>query len=155
MRHTVFLTIALGYLAATGSALGRQAPIATQLSQGSGGLEALLSRDAFDPANSVTLDFEILPGGTDSGVALVNLSDEQATVFVFLDTRPQLTPGIFIDLPPQGQTARFLTELFGETVDAEYSGSLLIFSRHRISAAVLRTVFGRVLSSQPVAHTER
>ena len=114
---------------------------------------------------SATAPFFLLNGaverdsqlGIDSGIALANPSEEEAVLFV-LPIAADGTPGdrgSRFTLPPRGHAAMFLGELLGDSIEADFTGSIRIVSRLPIAAVVLRTSLGRVSSSLPVATTER
>ncbi len=146
----------------------------------SGGLYEA-SVDAAEPTGSASLSViraEEFGGLTNTGLALVNVSDSAAEVELEFRGRAAEGPaggtarsfsvvtdgtsvpqalGVFhasLTLDPGQHVARFLDELFEESGQAEAEGTVLIRSTRPIAVTALRTHDGLPVSSYPVGFPE-
>lgn len=98
-----------------------------------------------------------MEGLLDSGVAVANVGDQPASgIMQLLDANGNVvsTNADFLQLGPNEHTAGFLPQFF-EGLSPDFTGTLLIFSNQPLAVTVLRTANEIVLSSLPVASTER
>ena len=99
-----------------------------------------------------------ITGGFDSGIAVVNTSDQPASARVdLLDQR-----GVVIDTNPdvlvlgaRQHRAKFLSEIFPDVKDSDFDGTIRFESDVPLAVVILRTGNGLVLSSLPVGTTQK
>ncbi|MEE8586850.1 MAG: hypothetical protein V3T83_18570 [Acidobacteriota bacterium] len=90
--------------------------------------------------------------GIRTGVALMNLEDEQVTVSLELFDRDGVSAATSaLNLPPQGSLPSFLDELFPELDLTNFQGTLRATATGRISATALQTRPGQ-FATLPVAN---
>lgn len=96
-------------------------------------------------------------GEFNTGVAIANPSDEEATVTIeFRRELPsQLVTSTTIALPPNGHIAQFLHELFAASAVLGSQGTLVITSDLPVAITALRTQNGFQMSSYPVGQAVR
>ena len=95
-------------------------------------------------------------GDFNSGVAVANTSNQNATGTIFLyDESGTLVASNTTDLllGPGQHRARFLHELFAG-LPADFRGSILVTSDQPLALVILRTTAGLVISSLPVGSTQ-
>jgi hypothetical protein len=99
-----------------------------------------------------------LEGNFDSGIAVVNISDQVATARIdALDQNGDLVAvnsQLLGDLQPGEHVARFLSQIFEDLADQDFDGTIRITGNAPLAAVILRTAKGKVLSSLPVGSTE-
>jgi hypothetical protein len=96
-------------------------------------------------------------GNLDSGIALVNTSDEVANAVVELfDTQGRFvaTSSAFAGLGAGEHSAAFLSGIFPTVANSDFRGTVRITSNVPMAAVILRTGNGLVLSSLPVGSLE-
>jgi hypothetical protein len=99
-----------------------------------------------------------LEGNFDSGIAVVNISDQVATARIdALDQNGDLVAinnQLLANLQPGEHVARFLSQIFEDLADQNFDGTIRITGNTPLAAVILRTAKGKVLSSLPVGSTE-
>ena len=84
-----------------------------------------------------------------TGIAIVNASGDDVTVHITLEpSSGWATPGE-IEIPVQGRTSQFVTELFPDFDPAGFEGRVKITADGPVAATFLETQDGVVLSSLP------
>jgi len=107
---------------------------------------------------SVGVVEKVLSGTFDSGIALVNTSDEEITVVLEVyDQSGALVRGgnSLFNLGPKEHNAQFLSQLFPSLAATDFEGTIRVLSDRPVATVILRTVNGLVLSSLPVGSTEK
>lgn len=97
-------------------------------------------------------------GDFDSGIAVVNASDQTADAEIFAIDSNGTVVAVnedILDLDPGEHIARFLGQIFDQLAGQDFTGTISIRSDAPLAAVVLRTGRGQVLSSLPVGSTER
>ncbi len=93
---------------------------------------------------------KVTNGRLDSGLAIVNTSQKEATIELKGN-------GIWawLTLGPGKHAAQFLAELFPELLDQDYQGTLHIVSDQPLAVVVLRTRAGLPVSAVPVSSLQK
>ncbi len=93
---------------------------------------------------------KVTNGRLDSGLAIVNTSQKEATIELKGN-------GIcaWLTLGPGKHAAQFLAELFPEFLDQDYQGTLHIVSDQPLAVVVLRTRAGLPVSAVPVSSLQK
>lgn len=97
-------------------------------------------------------------GNFDSGIAVVNTSDQDADAEIFAIDFNGTVVAInedILDLGPGEHIARFLGQIFDELAGQDFTGTISIRSDVPLAVVILRTGQGKVLSSLPVGSTQR
>ena len=96
-------------------------------------------------------------GSFDSGIAIVNTSDQQASAWVQLykqDGSLFATNNSIASLSPGAHAANFLTGMFPEVDSQPFEGTIRVVSDVPLAVVILRTSQGLVMSSLPVGSLE-
>ena len=96
-------------------------------------------------------------GSFDSGIAIVNTTNRQASAWVELYNQlgqRVATNGEIAALGPGEHAAQFLADMFPAFANQDFDGTVRITSDVPLAVAILRTAVGQVLSSLPVGSTE-
>lgn len=94
--------------------------------------------------------------GFDTGVAAVNTTGETADAVVKLYNEAGnlvASNDTALDLGPHGHTARFLSQLFPQYADSDFSGTMVITSDKPMALVMIRTLGGIAQSTLPVGST--
>lgn len=107
---------------------------------------------------SVGAVLKTVAGNFDSGIAVVNVSDQGASARISAyDQNGELVAvndQLLANLPPGHHVARFLSQIFNELSGQNFDGTIQISGNVPLAAVILRTARGKVLSSLPVGSTE-
>jgi len=99
-----------------------------------------------------------IEGSFDSGIAVVNISNQVATARIdAIDQDGDLVAindQLLRNLQPGEHVARFLSQIFEDLADQDFDGTIRITGNAPLAAVILRTAKGKVLSSLPVGSTE-
>ncbi len=99
-----------------------------------------------------------IEGSFDSGIAVVNISNQVATARIdAIDQDGDLVAindQLLRNLQPGEHVARFLSQIFEDLADQDFDGTIRITGNVPLAAVILRTAKGKVLSSLPVGSTE-
>ncbi len=96
-------------------------------------------------------------GNFDSGVAIVNTTNRQATAWVELYNQVGQRVGInpqIASLGPGQHDAQFLAQMFPAIANQDFDGTIRVLSDVPLAVVILRTAVGQVRSSLPVGSTE-
>lgn len=100
-----------------------------------------------------------IEGSFDSGIAVVNVSDQVASARIEAYDQAGDLVGVnsqlLANLQPGEHVARFLSQIFDSLADEDFDGTIRITGNVPLAAVILRTAKGKVLSSLPVGSTEK
>jgi len=96
--------------------------------------------------------------GFDTGVAVVNASDQPVDARVLLYNESGMLVAVNekdLDLGPHGQMPKYVSELFPQIKDSDFTGTLVVTSDKPIALVVIRTQGALVHSTLPVGSTQQ
>ena len=94
----------------------------------------------------------------DSGVAIVNASDQPADVEAMLVREDGTIAGVNqvdLDLAAHNHKAKFMSELFPDFVDDDFQGTLVVTSDQPVGMLIVRTLNGLPRSALPVGSLQQ
>ena len=101
---------------------------------------------------------KIAAGGLDSGVAIVNTSDEPANVTAMLvaeDGDVVAMNDTALALPAHNHKAKFMSELFPDFANQDFQGTLVVSSDKPVALVIVRALGGLPRSALPVGGLQR